>query len=150
MKKVSVVLLVLIAALMVSMIIQNQSPATVLGVTDGKLAAMPDSPNAVSSQTTVTEKLVEPLPFKATAEETRQAALAVLASMGGNEIKSQSDNYIHAVFTTSLMRYKDDVELYLDNETATLHFRSASRVGHGDMGVNRARYDQFRQDFLAQ
>ncbi|MFZ9089081.1 MAG: DUF1499 domain-containing protein [Planctomycetaceae bacterium] len=29
-----------------------------------------------------------------------------------------------------------------------MHFRSASRLGHSDLGVNRARMEQIREQFL--
>ncbi len=37
---------------------------------NGQLAPMPDKPNAVSSQTDIAEKRVEPLLYKASSEET--------------------------------------------------------------------------------
>jgi uncharacterized protein (DUF1499 family) len=38
----------------------------------------------------------------------------------------------------------DDVEFVFDDEAKTIHFRSASRTGYGDLGVNRARMEQVR------
>jgi uncharacterized protein (DUF1499 family) len=36
------------------------------------------------------------------------------------------------------------VEFVFDDEAKTIHFRSASRTGYGDLGVNRARMEQVR------
>jgi uncharacterized protein (DUF1499 family) len=36
------------------------------------------------------------------------------------------------------------VEFLLDDEAKTVHFRSASRTGHGDFGVNRRRMEDIR------
>ncbi|NND00796.1 MAG: DUF1499 domain-containing protein [Gammaproteobacteria bacterium] len=115
-----------------------------LGVTNGRLAAMPSSPNAVSSQTGNRRQYVEPLPMAGNAIETRKRIIESLRQMGGNTIKSQTDSYIHAVFTSAIMRFKDDVEFYIDEQASLVHFRSASRVGHSDLGANRRRYKAFK------
>ncbi len=124
---------------------QNLKTPTHLGLKDGKLAPMPTKPNAVSSQTTVVSKQVEALPFKETPEKTLEAVNTALAKLGGNEIQKQESNYIYSIFTTPLMRYHDDVEIYLDTDAQLVHFRSQSRAGHSDMGLNRKRYEQFRE-----
>jgi uncharacterized protein (DUF1499 family) len=115
-----------------------------LGVTDGQLADLPSSPNAVSSQTDQPTKQVEALPLKGSAAETKAAIIDCLAKMGGNHIAAQTDEYIHTVFTSRLLRFKDDVEFYIDATAGQVHFRSSSRVGHSDLGANRKRYQTFR------
>ena len=52
---------------------------------------------------------------------------------------SESEDYIHFEFTSSFFRFVDDVEFLLDEESELVHFRSASRVGRSDLGVNRSR-----------
>ena len=46
--------------------------------------------------------------------------------------------YLRAVVETSLLKFKDDVEVYLvpGSEGTELHIRSSSRVGKGDLGAN--------------
>jgi uncharacterized protein (DUF1499 family) len=44
------------------------------------------------------------------------------------------------------MRYVDDVEFYLDEKSKLIHVRSASRIGKGDMGVNRKRIEAIRKE----
>ena len=73
----------------------------------------------------------------------------VIEGMPGAKIKQQSPEYLYAVFTSKLMRFKDDVEVYLDHENKLIHFRSASRVGYSDLGVNRKRYKAFVQALAA-
>ena len=121
------------------------SKAPKLGVTDGKLADLPRSPNAVSSQTSQSSKVVEALPLKGGVGETKAIIIDCLHKMGGNEITSQTDDYIHAVFTSRLFRFKDDVEFYIDATAGQVHFRSSSRLGYSDMGANRKRYQAFRE-----
>jgi len=42
------------------------------------------------------------------------------------------------------------VEFFLDDATQTIHFRSASRLGYSDLGVNRKRMEEIRRRFTAQ
>ena len=120
-----------------------------LGVNDGKLAPMPKSPNAVSSQTANQAMKVDALPFVGDIRGTHQQILNCLQSTGGNKVQQDDSDYIYTVFVTPLMRFKDDVEFYLDEAAQQVHFRSASRVGYSDMGTNRKRYEAFKAAYLA-
>ena len=119
-----------------------------LGVTNGQLAAMPETPNAVSSQTDIASKYVAPLPMTGSVQQTKAKILECLQEMGHNSVLSQNDDYIHAVFVTPFMQYHDDVEFYIDTATHLVQFRSASRVGKSDFGANKARYDTFKKLYL--
>jgi len=44
------------------------------------------------------------------------------------------------------MRFVDDVEFYFDEKEKMVHIRSASRLGKGDMGVNRKRMELIRKE----
>ena len=44
------------------------------------------------------------------------------------------------------MRYRDDVEFLLLRGENEIAVRSASRVGYGDMGVNRNRIEAIRDE----
>jgi uncharacterized protein (DUF1499 family) len=44
-----------------------------------------------------------------------------------------------------LLRFVDDVEFLFDDEAKTIHFRSASRTGRSDFGVNRRRMEDIRK-----
>ncbi len=57
--------------------------------------------------------------------------------------EKKSQNYRHYTCTSSLFKFVDDIEiLYLED---TLHYRSSSRVGYSDLGVNRKRIEQLIQ-----
>ena len=58
-----------------------------------------------------------------------------------------SDGYVHVECRSWLLAFIDDVEFVLDEPTGVIHFRSASRVGHSDAGVNRQRMEDFRRAF---
>ena len=50
-------------------------------------------------------------------------------------------DYLHAEVTSRIMKYVDDLEISYLPENNNLVFRSESRVGDGDFGVNRKRVD---------
>jgi uncharacterized protein (DUF1499 family) len=56
----------------------------------------------------------------------------------------EDEAYLHYEFTSLVLRFVDDVEFLFDDESKTIHFRSASRTGYGDLGVNRKRMEQVR------
>jgi uncharacterized protein (DUF1499 family) len=120
-----------------------------LGVTDGKLAPCPASPNCVCTQVTDEQHRIEPLRFDGTAEDALTRLKAVLAAMPRTRIVSEKDDYLHAECTSQIFRFVDDVEFLLDREGKSIHFRSASRVGYSDLGVNRKRMETIRQAFNA-
>lgn len=124
----------------------NKTPANI-GVTNGVLAPIPRSPNAVSSQTSDKNKKVDPFPFKKGLPESKTAILEVLEAFTGLEIMQEEKNYIYAVSTTPKMGFHDDIEFFFDERTKVIHFRSASRIGYYDMGVNKERYNLLRKAY---
>jgi uncharacterized protein (DUF1499 family) len=124
------------------------NPPDNLGVSGGRLAPCPASPNCVSSQATDQEHRVEPLPLLGSPAETRSHLLAVLAAEPRVRMVEQQDSYLRAEFTSKLLRFVDDVEFLIGPEV--VHVRSASRLGYSDLGVNRKRVEALRQKLLAQ
>ena len=110
-----------------------------LGVTDGKLAACPGTPNCVSSQSEGEKEKIAPLPMVSIAEIKK-----VVSEMERTTIIEESDNYLYAEFQSKLMGFVDDVEFYLDSAANVVHVRSASRLGQSDAGVNRKRVEEIR------
>ena len=122
--------------------IKNNRIPSDTGIENGKLSPIPKSPNAVSSQTDDVKKKVEPLVFKDTFEVTKKAVLSAFEKYGNIEIIKNNENYIHAVNITGIMKYKDDIEIFFDVNERLVHYRSASRIGYSDMGLNRKRYNE--------
>ena len=118
--------------------------------TTGQLAPCPqDSQNCVNSQapSTATQNAIAPLTFAGTAEEAKTRLREVIAAMPRTRIVADEGNYLHAEFTSLVFRFVDDVEFVVDDATKTIQFRSASRVGRGDMGANRKRMEEIRAKF---
>jgi len=58
-------------------------------------------------------------------------------------------DYLHAEVTSKIMKYVDDLEISYSPEDKTLTFRSESRVGEGDFGVNKKRVESLKKEFLS-
>jgi len=121
-----------------------------LGMVDGRLADCPPSPNCVCTQATGESRRAQPIPFTGSPAEAAQRLRAVLSRQPRTAIITDRDGYIHAEATSLLFRYVDDVEFFIDADKRVIHFRSASRVGHSDLGVNRARMETIRAAFLVE
>jgi uncharacterized protein (DUF1499 family) len=113
-----------------------------LGLKDGKLRPCPNKPNCVCSEAyagTAGQNVIEPVAIDGRdADNAWQALRAGILAEGG-KIENESGLYLHATFTSPVFRFVDDVEARLDRHAMRIHLRSASRIGHSDMGVNRRR-----------
>ncbi len=129
------------------LVLNSRSQPAAIGITDGKLAACPQSPNCVSTQTDQPEKQMEPLGFTDSVDQTREKIKAILESMPRTRLVAQSENYLHFEVRSLLMRYVDDVEFLINPEKKQIDFRSASRIGYSDLGVNRDRMETITRKF---
>ena len=120
-----------------------------LGVRDGRLTPCPDKPNCVCTQDSDAAQRIAPLTYQGSAAEAMARLNKILAARPRVRIVTQTENYLHAEFTSLLFRFVDDVEFQLDDEAKAIHFRSASRVGYSDLGANRRRMEEIRQAFNA-
>ena len=139
----------LLLYLVVMMVGCSASRPSQIGVTAGRLAPCPDSPNCVSSQSEDKRHAIEPFHYEGTAEAAMQGLIDVIQGMKRARIRTAQKRYIHAEFISFLFRFVDDVEFLLDEESKTIHVRSASRVGYSDLGVNRKRVEAIRSRFDA-
>lgn len=120
-----------------------------LGVVNGRLAACPPTANCVCTRVGDPEHYMEPIRFHGSPEETMTRLKTVVAAMPRSKIVAAETRYLHAEFTSRLFRFVDDVEFLIDPEAKVIHFRSASRVGRSDLGVNRRRMEKIRRMFDA-
>lgn len=117
-----------------------------------QLAPCPESPNCVNSQAPASDAvhMIAPLTYTGAANAAKARLREVIASMPRTKIVADDGSYLRAEFTSLIFRFVDDVEFLIDDATKTIHFRSASRVGRGDMGVNRKRMEEIRARFNTQ
>jgi uncharacterized protein (DUF1499 family) len=87
---------------------------------------------------------IAPYRYQKSLAETKELLKAIIASLPRTRLVEEDGEYLHYEFTSLLIRFVDDVEFVFDEGSKTIHFRSASRVGYGDLGVNRRRMENIR------
>jgi uncharacterized protein (DUF1499 family) len=123
-----------------------------LGIENGQLTQCPTTPNCVNSQAEDKKHYIEPILTTGTPLEVKNTILKILNELKRSKIIVAEDNYIRAEFTSKVIRFVDDVEFYFSDTKSKemiINVRSASRVGHSDLGVNRKRIEQIRNKFKA-
>jgi uncharacterized protein (DUF1499 family) len=100
----------------------------------------------VSSRDPDPSRRVDPIPFRGTEEEAREAIETVVCSFPRATIVAASGSVVRAEFRSRL-GFVDDVEFRIDGAAGMIHVRSASRKGYWDLGVNRRRVEAIREAF---
>lgn len=148
-------LLILLAALVLSALAglaalwfmaqgSRDAPEVGLNAARTGLRPCPPTPNCVCSHEVDSDAAIEPLVF---ACDPADAFLSLIEFLRGEErarVVTIGVDYVHAVYRTAVFGFEDDVELLLVPDAGVVHVRSASRVGHSDMGANRARVESIR------
>lgn len=109
-----------------------------------RLRPCPSSPNCVSTQATDDSHAIAPFRYRKSRAEAKESLKAIVQAMSRTRLVEEDESYLHYEFTSLLLRFVDDVEFLFDDETKIIHFRSASRTGYGDLGVNRKRMEEIR------
>lgn len=110
-----------------------------------QLAPCPSSPNCVSTKVQDQEHQIVPFHYQMSKAEAKQALKEIVRSLPRTRLVEENETYLHYEFTSLLLRFVDDVEFVFDDGTKTIHFRSASRTGYSDLGVNRRRMEEIRK-----
>src|SRR5262245_14115955 len=115
-------------------------------MTRRRLPACPSSPNCVSTQASPEDARhsIVPFRYRKSQAEAKEALKTIAAGLPRTKLVEEDEAYLHYEFTSLLLRFVDDVEFLFDDGTKTIHFRSASRIGYGDLGVNRRRMEDIR------
>jgi len=117
---------------------------TNIGIQQGKFIDCPDSPNCVNTQSDQKKAQIEAITFKGDWKETKTKLLKVLEEYPRTTIVKDDGKYLHVEFQSALWKFVDDVEFWIDDKAQQIHFRSASRLGHSDLGANRKRMEKIR------
>jgi len=134
----SVAVLILIMAALAFLAQKSRQMQPEAGMVNHHLRPCPEQPHCMCSEPgTPAHQRVEPL--KADWPTLREA----LQRMGGT-IHQDDGHYLHASFRSPLFGFVDDLEARLD-KPGLIQIRSASRVGHSDLGANRRRIERLRQ-----
>jgi|SRR6185369_10247826 len=119
-----------------------------LGVHNGALKAPPSSPNAVSSQAKGGYHRIAPLTYEGAQSQAMETLKTIISSTPNARIVEIKPDYVYAEYASALLGFVDDVEFYFPSQTHIIHVRSASRLGHSDLGVNRKRIEAIRARLL--
>ena len=87
-------------------------------------------------------------PMMGTREESYKRLILVLRDMKRCTIVTSDPAYIHAEFRSALFGFVDDVDFVFDDKAHLIQFRSASRTGYYDFGVNRKRMNEISARYL--
>jgi uncharacterized protein (DUF1499 family) len=113
------------------------------------LRPCPRTPNCVSTEAADAGHAIPPIPFRGTPEAAQARARQALLAEPRTRIVLEAPGYLRAESRSRLMRFVDDVEVVVDGTANVIRFRSASRVGRSDMGVNRKRMERFTERLRA-
>ena len=134
--------------------LQGTPPAD-LGVHNGRLKPPSATENSVSSQAALYPDHpqrkyadIAPLAVQGNGSATLARIKTIVEGMAGAQVVKSDPDYLYAQFTSKLLQFVDDVEFWFDPANNVIQVRSASRVGRGDLGVNRKRIEMIR-DALA-
>ena len=141
--------LLLLLSLIITLTACSGSRPENLGVYQGTFTPCPNSPNCVSSFADKSDQQ-HAIAAIAYADNTQimQQITALLEATDNARIVTRSEHYLYAEFVSDWMGYVDDVEFYHLPEQQLIHVRSASRLGYGDMGVNRKRIEMLRSQLV--
>ena len=106
----------------------------------------PKTPNCVSSVDD-DGHFIHPIRFTGSAVNAQYRLLNILYKLNRVRVVRFEEHYIKAEFTSSILRFTDDVEFYFDDRKKVIHVKSASRVGFSDLGVNRRRIEMIRNRY---
>jgi len=154
MKRLSKVLLTAIAILTVivfarfAMLGHSSKSGRAPGLVSGTLAPCPDKPNCVCSEFgEAAAHSIAPLDYSDAPPQKAWGDIVQIIKELDGEVVVSNDEYIAATFSSSLFGFIDDVECRLEPTKERIQIRSASRVGHSDMGVNRKRVETMARLF---
>ena len=110
------------------------------GPVAGGLAPCPDRPNCVSSAA----GSIAPIAWDGAGWAIAAARQTIEAMPRARVVRLDGD-YLHAEFRSAVFGFVDDLELLWRDSEGSFEVRSASRVGHSDLGVNRRRVEELRR-----
>jgi len=121
----------------------GRRPST-LGISDARLAPCPSSPNCVSSDAADAGHAIAPFDLALPAAQAWAAVREAVAELPRTRIVTDAEGYLHAECRSALWGFVDDLELQLRPSEGRIAVRSASRLGHSDLGVKRRRVETLR------
>lgn len=118
------------------------------GLVEGSLSKCADKPNCINSEKkNDIAHYIEPINLPKDIDialKSLHILKDTIRDMGGN-IQAEDEDYFASTFSSGIFGFVDDLEIRIDQINNLIHIRSASRVGHSDMGVNKKRIELLKQ-----
>jgi len=108
------------------------------------LLPCPDKPNCVSTIDAGESHAIAPFRYRKPLEDTKAVLKQIVNEFPRTALVKEQGGYLYFEVKSFLFQFVDDVEFWFDADTKTIHFRSASRSGYYDFGVNRRRMEEVR------
>ena len=89
-----------------------------------------------------------PIQYQGSIEDARKRLLGIVRALPRVTVVEDTGNYLKVEVRSALFSFVDDVEFEFDDAAKVIHFRSASRLGYYDLGVNRRRMETIIREFL--
>ena len=121
-----------------------------LGISGESLKDCPATPNCINSMNNGSGDMA-PILFSGSMANTKEKLLSVIDSLPRTTVVEERDNYLRVEFRSQLFGFVDDVEFLLSQAQSNktkIDFRSASRLGLSDLGVNKARMEKVTALFV--
>ncbi len=113
----------------------------------GGLHSCSNKPNAVSSADPRPSFHIAPFECTISEESASNLLVILMAGQPRTMLVHRDGPYLHFECRSLIFRFIDDVEFLIDAPHGLIEIRSASRAGHSDIGVNRARMERLRQQW---
>jgi len=140
-KNINIIKTLIVFISLIALSCAGKPPTTIGNFTD-----CPKKPNCVSTKNSYSKSYIEPIRYTGSRVEAIKILFMTLESFENSRVKNKKDNYIYVEFVSKLFGFVDDVEFYF-NKPGIIEYRSASRIGYSDLGVNRNRMESIRSKF---
>ena len=141
------IVLVTLPTMALALMSASSKRAPILGVEAGLLTPCPSTPNCVGTQVDTPEYEIDPIRFTGSGDEAMRQLKSIIHDHPRAKIITAENDYLRSEFRSPIFRFVDDVEFLVDEDDQVIHFRSASRIGHSDLGLNGRRMESIRTKF---
>jgi uncharacterized protein (DUF1499 family) len=90
---------------------------------------------------------MDPIPYTGPLAQARAKLLEVLRHHPRTRIVREEADSLKAECRSAFFHFVDDVDFVFDDTAKRIHFRSSSRLGYRDFGVNRQRMEEIAAAF---
>ena len=110
----------------------------------------PNTPNCVSSLAPQGPRRMAPITYQGSLEAARKRLMGIIAKSPRARVVKSTATYMKVEFRSKIFSFIDDVEFEFHDGSKLIHFRSASRSGYYDFGVNRGRMEEISREFASE